>query len=339
MKRGRMEWAQFLWASGCLDRLEPFAGTPTRGAIILESPPGESIIALRPFNHDKDVAVLERLDSRVAGARSRTHAEPGAFGVDHSDLPTDGDALYGGCGHTRRFDGREQRWIEPTGGEVLASQRAKPHGRAGRRIHLPLDPRLPEVLGDDSGLYTQFADGRTQNLQTAVLVVEGEEAEADVVSSLGEVAAESVSDHGLGYWRDPGSLVTQEFSQRAEATFARGITSPSAFPSSVLEVLDESTALLERLGDGRAKELRTSLRLETGQERFVNVVSRLREVRGRFLLCLTGPECEQDQNQSQAPDSGKDDLFQHEDLGQCDLQFGIIAHNSHETQTSSAIRT
>ncbi len=339
MRQGRREHTQLLGGNGSLDRLQPFAGTPTTVAIMFDSPPGESIAALRSFDYDEDVAVLERLDGRLAGARPGTHAKPRTLGVDHRDAPTDGDALYGRCGNTGRLDRGEQRWVEPAGDEVFASQGAKLHGCPGRRIHLPLDARLPEVLGDDPGLHGQFADGGTQNLQAAVLLVEGEEAETDVVPSLGEVPAEPVSDHGIRHRRDPWSLVTQEFAQRAEVGLTRSITGPSAFPSGALEVLHESTALRERLGDGGAEDLHTSLGLEGGQERLVDEVSGLREVRGRFLLGLTGPKCEQDQAQSQASDSRKDDLVQHEDLGQRDLQLAIIAHNSHVAQTNRATRT
>jgi hypothetical protein len=328
-----------LGRSGSLYRLQPLAGTPTSGAIMFDSPPGESIGALRPFDHDEDVPVVERLDGWFAGAWARTKAKPCTFGVDHSDGSTDGEAPCGSRGYSSRFGRREQRRIEPAGDEVFTSQRAELYGRAGRRIHLPLDARLPEVLGDDPGLHGQFADGRTQHLQAARLLVEGQETETDVMPSLGEVAAEPVSDHGVRHRRDPGSLATEEFAQRAQAGLTRGINGATAFPSGALEVLHESTVLFERFRDGRAEDLHASLGLEGGQERLVDEVSGLREVCGRFLLGLAGAECEQDQTQCQAPDNGKDDLVQHEDLGQRDLQLAIIAHNSHETQTDRAMRT
>jgi hypothetical protein len=97
------------------------------------------------------------------------------------------------------------------------------------------------------------------------------------------------------------------------------------FQASALEVLNKLSVLFKGLGDGEAKDLQTALRLEERQEGFVNIVPRFGEVRGRLLLCLTGPESDQDRGQSQAPDDGKCNLMQHRVLGRSDFLDAIIA--------------
>jgi hypothetical protein len=140
------------------------------------------------------------------------------------------------------------------------------------------------------------------------------------MSGFGIVAAEVVSDEGLRGGGDPGSPLPEEFAQRAEMGIARALGFSRTFHSRALEVLYDQTILFEGFRDGRAPEVHAALGLQTGQERLINVVPSLREVRRRLLLSLTRAEGEQDQDQSQAPDQGNQDLVHHGVLGQCDLR-------------------
>jgi hypothetical protein len=132
-------------------------------------------------------------------------------------------------------------------------------------------------------------------------------------------------------------LVTEEFPQSAEAGFAGLVAMPVAFESTALEILHELAVLFEGLRDGRAAGRDTPLGPKTRQEWFVNVVPRLGKVSGGVLLCLTGLEREQDQQHNQAPNCGHNDLVQHRDLGQLNVDDNILAQSSHEKQASSAI--
>jgi len=311
-----LAWSTIILRSnGCLCGLEPIAGTPSGSAIALELPPREAVSALRSPNHSEDIAVLEGFHSRVAEAWSRAHAESSGPCVYNSDVGTHDDAVCYGRGHAGRIDRRQQRLIEPARHKKLAAEAAKKHGLVRSGIHVPLYASSAEVLVDDAWLHNQLADGGTQRLRAAVLDVEGEKAEANVVPGLREVPARAISSHGVRHRRDSRSLMTEEFPQSTEVGFTGLVAMPVAFESTTLEILHELAVLFEGLSDGRAAGRDTPLGPKRREEWFVNVVPRLGKVRGGLLLCLTGSEREQDQQHSQAPDCGNDDLVQHRDLG------------------------
>jgi hypothetical protein len=315
----------FLRTALRIDGLKPFAGTPSEGAAVVKLPPREPITGFGSTNDLEDVAVLRLFNGGVAETWPGTHAQTGPFGVQHPDTAAYGDLKGDGRGDSGRFHGCQQRWIEPSGVKVLASEVSKLHSHAGRGVGMPFQTSVLEILGDDPGLHKHLAYGRAEHVRTAVLEVEGEEAEADVVSCLCEVAAETVSDHRVGHRGYSRSLLAQEFAQCAERGLTRALVLLRAFQASTLEVLNKLSVLFKGLGDGEAKYLQTALRHKGGQEGFIDVVPRLGEVRGRLFLCLTGPESDQDRDQSQAPDDGDCDLLQHRVLGRSDFYDAIIA--------------
>lgn len=315
----------FLRTALRIDRLKPLAGTPSEGAAAVKLPPGEPVPGFGSPNDLEDVAILRLFNGGVAETWPGPHAQPGTLGVQHSDTAAYGDFEDGGGGDSGRLHGRQQGRIVPPGVKVLASEVSKLHGHAGRGIGMPFQARVTEILGDDAGLHKHFANGRADHGRPTVFLVEGEEAEADVVSRLCEVAAEAVSDHGVGHRRYPGSLLSHEFAQWAKYGLARALILLHTFQTSALEVLDKLSVLFKGLGDGEAEDLRTALRHKGGQEGFINVVPRLGEVRGRLFLCPTWPESDQDHGQSQAPDDEDCGLLRHKFLGRSDFLDAIIA--------------
>jgi hypothetical protein len=315
----------FLRTAVRIDGLKPFAGTPSEGAVMVKLPPCEPVTSFGSTNDLEDFAVLCRFDGGVAETWPGTHAQPGPFGVQHRDMASHGDLQADSGGDSGRFHGCQQRWIEPSGVKVLTSEVSELHGHAGRGVGMPFQASVPEILGDDPRLHKHLGDGRAEYVRTAVLEVEAEEAEADVVSCLCEVAAETVSDHGVGHGGHPRSLVSQEFTQCAERDLAWALVLFHAFQASALKVLNKLSIFFKGLGDGETNDLQTAVRLEGGQEGFINVVPRLGEVRGCLLLCLTRPESDQDHGQSQAPEDGNRDLVKHRVLGQSNFYDAIIA--------------
>ena len=316
---------------------EPFTGTPCNRAAAIELPPGESVGALWARDHAEDFVVMGGLNGWMAETRAGSHAKAGAFCVHHAYVASHGDPLCDGWGHTRSLGACQQRRVQTPGDEMLPPKGSELRGSVAGRIHLPFYGCSAEVLADHAWLHNQFTDRRSQRFGPALFEIEREEAEADVVPSLREVAAEAVTDHGLGHRRDSGRLVPEEFAKRAELHLAWTLLVIHALHPSSLEVLDQLAVLLEGLGDRGAPSLGAAFRLEMGQERLVNVVPGLREVCGRILLRLTRSERDQEQGRSQAGDGGDEDLVQHRCLGNRHFWNRIIAYGSHERQTSSVI--
>jgi hypothetical protein len=302
---------QSLGGTGLCDGLQPLAGAPADRAVVFELPPHEAIGVLGATHDSQLVAILEHLDGWVDKACGVPHAKPSTLGIHHSHIASHGDEGSCGGGYRRWLCRGEQGQVQSPRQEVLVAKRSESHGFVDWSVFVPFYAGSAEILGDHTLFDNELAYRRPQDLGAPLGQVVGEEAEADVVSSLREVAAQLVSDHGLGNRSDSGRLPSQQLTQRAETRFTGALVPSGAFDATAFEILNEPTLVFEGLGDRGTPDLKTARVLEEGQEGLIYMAPSLGKVCGDVLLCQPGVDSQQEEDHRQTSDGGQQDLLQH----------------------------
>lgn len=231
--------------AGRLSAFEPLASAPTQGSAVVQIPPCEAVSMLGPSDHPESGPFPKHFYRLAAKSGTGPQAQSHTSGVPYPDVISHVDILGTSVGHGCRFHGEEQGRIQSFRVEVFLADSSKPHRRVGRRIHMPLYPRIPKALCEHAWLNCGFAYRRTQGVRTSVIQVEGEETEANIVSGFCEVLAKSIADHGLRYRRRSWRALAEKFSQWAQTHFAWTLGFREALHPGALKILNQATVLFE----------------------------------------------------------------------------------------------
>lgn len=311
---------------GCLCGLEPFAGAPTEGTVVVQTPPGEAVSGFGAADNSKRSAFLEHVYGLVTEPGAGAEAKPRAFGIHYPHVVSHRDRWGHRLRSGRLFDRQEQCGIQTCCPEVLLAESAESHGLVGGSVHVPLYPSALEVLGDHSLLKSELAYRETEKVGATLIQVRSEEAKTDVVPCFREVAAQPVSYQRAGHWISTRRAVAQKLPQRAQSYLRRISRIRRALHSCALEILNQMAVLFDGLRNGEAVRWTTSVCVEERQEGLREVMACLREVLSRGLLPLTPTVRQEEERQNETRDNGRNQLFAHGDFLSPGVHTSIIAY-------------
>lgn len=264
--------------SGRFDAFQPIICAPTEGTVVIEIPPREPICDLRTADDPEYCTVFQHLYRLVTptGAAAQAKTEPS--GVFHSDVVSHGCGIGSGLHDILRLDGRKQDWIQADSTEVLLAEGTELDQCPRRCVEVPLYACTSEVLRDHAWLDSEFGHRGAEAFGTAMIHIETEEAETDIMASFVVVLAKSISDQGRRRRSGSGRTIAKEFGQRSESYLALLAWFHGALHSGAPEVLNQESSVLECLSDGRTPDLKATGCFENGLKGLVQVVTCLGEV-------------------------------------------------------------
>ena len=317
MRSDWLESREGLQRAGCLSAFEPFVGTPSAQAVVVQMPPGVAISDLGPTDHSKHCAIFQHLDGLVPETGTGAEPKPPPFGVSHPNVAsnretrsrglTRGTGLAGSTG----FDRNEQRGIQTSGAEVLFPDRAQLSTGPRWGIHMPFYAGTLEVLSYHARLKGEFAYRESQHVRATMVKEEIQEAEANVVASLCVVAAELAANQRLGHRRRTRRPVAEKLSKRAQLHLAPTLCRRHTLHARATEILDRMAVLVEGFRNRRSPGLKSALGFASGEEGFAEVVPCLREVLCWAFLRLTRMSCHEQKDGNQTADGGPNSFLQY----------------------------
>ncbi len=270
-----------------LDGHEPFGSAPPEGALVIQVPPGEAISDFGAADHMKHAPFLDHLYRLVAETSAGPEAKPRSFGVYYRDVVPDSDIVCTSLRCGGMFCGLKQGGIQTFGAEVLLAKSTKLHRCASKGIRVPLYASALEVLGNHAWLNSEFAYGGTEYVSATLIEVESEEAEADIVSRIREVAAEPASNQGVGHGSGARGAMAEKLPKRAHMHFGRIAHFGRALHSCASKVLNQMAVLFYYgFCDGRSPNLKTTFCLKKREEGFFEVMACSRKILAQGVLGL-----------------------------------------------------